>query len=492
MPMLVNRANANRRPRFAVARGAIRWGCISLAAATVSGCATQSTAIKAPTSVVERNTLDPGARTSANAQSLEPRAPSSPSQPPVPATARMHVLVSTISLPIDGNYPQGYSPKWSLVGGQKPVTMRFEDFVVRRPLTDQAPASLSFRDVNGEPTLAFNIGGLTCMATIAPAGLAVLSAQPTQFQLVNFRRADNRPCAAASNYVRSWTGQMALSSNLNGDINLQLLLQAYSDRGQLTYRYSLTTAEPNQLTPALAADAVQRDARLAAEREARAKADLEARKLPAADLAALSSAAKPGSKLQVTMKAIDDIGFLVVKTPDGKWQPLATAEWSARGGPGSADVPIQDSLKIGDNFLIFGVHNKLFAFGVGKWSFDITLASDSQVLWAKTHAATGGGVGIRYWKAFVVNKSAKGALTLKAASAAQTQTVVEKMEEMNAWLQRDYGTENSVIGLAIDAVVNDMFSSGGSASGPANRSWCQPPYYIGTGGRCKCGDPRQC
>lgn len=491
MPILANRADADRRPRFAVARGTSRWCCIILAAATVSGGATHSTATEAPTNV-DQNTIGPATRVDANAQSIEPRAPSSPSQPPLPAIARVHVLVSTISVPIDGNYPQGYSPKWSLVGGQKPVTMQFEDFVARRPLTDQAAASLSFRDVNGEPTLAFNIGALTCMATIAPAGLAVLSAQPTQFQLVNFRRADNRPCAAASNYVRSWTGQMALSSNLNGDINLQLLLQAYSDRGQLTYRYSLTTAEPNQLTPALAADAVQRNARLAAEREARAKADIEARKLPAADLAALSSAAKPGSKLQVTMKAIDDIGFLVVKTPDGKWKPLATAEWSARGGPGSADIPIQDSLGIGDNFLIFGVHNKLFALGVGKWSFDVTLASDSHVLWAKTHAATGGGVGIRYWKAFVVNKSAKGTLTLKAASAAQTQTVVEKMEEMNAWLQRDYGTENSVIGLAIDAVVNDMFSSGGSASGPANSSWCQPPYYIGMGGRCKCGNPQQC
>ncbi|MCA3043611.1 MAG: hypothetical protein ING51_11410, partial [Rhodocyclaceae bacterium] len=148
---------------------------------------------------------------------------------------------------------------------------------------------------------------------------------------------------------------MALSSNLNGDINLQLVLQTFSDRGALTYRYSVSTVEANQLTPALAAAAVerdaqfaaeraQRDARLAVEREARAKADIEARKLPSADLAELGSNTKAGSKLRVTMKGIDDIGFLVGKTPDGKWQPLATAEWSAGGGPGRADVSIQDSL----------------------------------------------------------------------------------------------------------------------------------------------------
>lgn len=260
MPMLVNRANANRRSLFVVAREAIRWGCIVLSAATVSGYATQSTAVEAPTGVVQRNTLDPGARTSPTPQSLEPRAPSSPRQPPVPATTRMHVLVSTISLPIVGSYPQGYSPKWALVGGHKSVTMGSEDFVASRPQSDKAPASLSLQDINGEPTLVFNIRGLTCMATIVPTGLAVLSAQPAQFQLLKFRRADDRPCAAASRYVRSWAGQMTLSSNLNGDISLQLLLQAYSDRGVLTYRYSLNTVEPNLLTPALAADAVQRDA----------------------------------------------------------------------------------------------------------------------------------------------------------------------------------------------------------------------------------------
>jgi hypothetical protein len=486
MLILLSRANLDRSGRFAVAQEAPFWTWVVLAAATVSGCATQSTAMKAPTSV-ERNTLDPATRMNANAQSVEPRAPSSPSQPPVPATARMHVLVSTISLPVDGNYPQGYSPKWSIVGGQKPVTMRFEDFVARRPLTDQALANLGLRDVNGEPTLVFSVRGLTCMATIAPAGLAVLSAQPTQFQLVNFRRMDNRPCAAASSYLRSWTGQMALSSNLAGDINLQLVLQGYSDRGQLTYRYSLTTAEPNQLTPELAAAAVQRDVRVAAEREARVKADIEARKLPAADLATFGSTAKAGSRLRVTMKAIDDIGFLVVKTPDGNWQPLATAEWSARSGPGSADVQIQDSLKIGDNFLVFGVHNKLFTLGVGGWGFNVTVASDTQVLWTKSYAEQGGGVGIRYWKAFVVNKTSSGALTFRPATDAQTKTLVPKMEEMNAWLQKDYGTENSVAGLAIEAMLQGLRSS--------EPQECRDPIigrdHLGRRQVFGCNDPRR-
>jgi hypothetical protein len=483
MPILVIGADVDRCPRFAATREVTRWCCIVLSAAALSGGVTHSTATEVPTNV-DRNTIGSAIRADANAQSSEPRAPSSLNQLPVPATGRLHVLVSTLSLPIEGNYPQGYSPKWSIVGGQKTLTMRLENFVVSRSRNDEARVTLSIRDLNGEPTLEFGILGSTCMATIAPAGLVVLSAQPTQFQLVNFRRADQGPCSRASKYERSWTGQMALSSNLNGDINLQLVLQTFSDRGALTYRYSVSTVEANQLTPALAAAAVerdaqfaaeraQRDARLAVEREARAKADIEARKLPSADLAELGSNTKAGSKLRVTMKGIDDIGFLVGKTPDGKWQPLATAEWSAGGGPGRADVSIQDSLKTGDNILIFGVHNKVFALGAGKWGFDVTLTSDSQVLWTKAHAAIGGGVGIRYWKAFVVNKSAKGALTLKAASAAQTQTVVEKMEEMNAWLQKDYGTENSVMGLAIEAMVQEMFSGGSRSSD--NQQECRNP-----------------
>lgn len=70
--------------------------------------------------------------------------------------------------------------------------------------------------------------------------------------------------------------------------------------------------------------------------------------------------------LSVALKQIDDIGLVLVLRPDGQLQIVTGAEWNVRNNGGSAAADVDPHLKPGVNLVILALHNKAFAFGVGK------------------------------------------------------------------------------------------------------------------------------
>jgi hypothetical protein len=64
-------------------------------------------------------------------------------------------------------------------------------------------------------------------------------------------------------------------------------------------------------------------------------AAIEARKLPRPELAPFDASTEPTKGLKAQLTSIDDVGMVMVNTPDGKWQLRPMAEW-VNGQPVSA------------------------------------------------------------------------------------------------------------------------------------------------------------
>ena len=209
-----------------------------------------------------------------------------------------------------------------------------------------------------------------------------------------------------------------------------------------------------------------------AEREAARKASLlrlkdaaiAARQLPPPDVVPLAKAPRASKRLQVELTDIDDLGFVLIGTPDGKWKGLAGAEWIS-GIPGYSAEEITSHLLPGENQVIFGVHNKQFAFGPGKWGYKFTLVDELGTIWTQQFRAAGGGVGIRFWKPFFITKSNDGSLLVRQTEDTKLPDVIAYMKTINEKLIKDFGTETSAAGAIFDVFVSATTSSSPNSPG---------------------------
>jgi hypothetical protein len=220
----------------------------------------------------------------------------------------------------------------------------------------------------------------------------------------------------------------------------------------------------------------QQAAAISARAEAARLAAIEARKLPEPDLAAFDPPAKPTKGLKVQLAAIDDVGMVLINTPDGKWQVGPMAEWVS-GEPGSATDAIDKLLKTGTNHLVFALHNKAFQFGPGRWSFQFALQGDGGSLWSNAGGQAGGAVGIRYWRPLTVTRSAAGWLTLQPTSEAQLGPLRDKMRSVHEWWIQNAGVEtsaaNALVAGLTTAMARDLAGGRGRSGGTACDSSCQ-------------------
>lgn len=208
---------------------------------------------------------------------------------------------------------------------------------------------------------------------------------------------------------------------------------------------------------ALAAEEQAKQRAIAA--EAQRQEAIAARQLPQPDSEPIDFPVSAFRSLRVRLSNMDDSGYVFVRTPDDKWDDLVV-EWNA-GVPGAGEKDFSNSLKAGRNFLIVGVHNKVFQFGAGKWSYMFEILGDNKPIWRKGGGAIGGGVGTRYWRPFIVFKAKSGALNILDPTLKELDQIVSRMKSFNENIIRERGVETS----SMDALMKGTFSSTSAPSG---------------------------
>lgn len=206
----------------------------------------------------------------------------------------------------------------------------------------------------------------------------------------------------------------------------------------------------------------------------------------AAGTGRLAQMASPerGTSLKVRMRNIDDIGLVLVATPDAPLSIVGGAEWTAQNGGGAATVDLGGRLKQGRNLVALLIHDKRFAFG-GKWAFDFELVIDGSPIWSQRQSGGTRGAGIKWWTAFSVEKQSNGTLVVEPASVDQLDALGVSISAMNSRLVRDYGEERTVLGLVAGALALGIASDllgGSGASGPRN---CREVVISGTPSNAK-------
>jgi hypothetical protein len=169
-------------------------------------------------------------------------------------------------------------------------------------------------------------------------------------------------------------------------------------------------------------------------------------------------------RLSVALKQIDDIGLVLVRQPDGQMQMVTGAEWHVNNNGGSATADVDPHLKPGINLVIFALHNKAFAFGAGKWSYDFSLIGDGKVLWRGSEGRREPGVGLRFWKAFSVDRQPNGTMRIALADASQLATLTPMITRLNEELVKNYGSEQSSANLAATTLLNGLAGGSSGAS----------------------------
>ena len=176
--------------------------------------------------------------------------------------------------------------------------------------------------------------------------------------------------------------------------------------------------------------------------------------------------------VSVKLRNIDDLGLVIVRNPEGVYIHAKEVNWSVTNGAGAGEVSLNKNLELGTNLVILVLHNKTLTFGAGKWSFDFSLLGDGATLWHEAKKQSGGDSGIKYWMAFSVEKRTDGMLTVKKASQNQLVKLEPDMVDLNKYLVKNKGHENSqdaAIALGLFGISGAaIIGSGGNTSNSGN------------------------
>ncbi|MCR9128690.1 MAG: hypothetical protein NXI12_04150 [Alphaproteobacteria bacterium] len=177
------------------------------------------------------------------------------------------------------------------------------------------------------------------------------------------------------------------------------------------------------------------------------------------------SAQPASSGLAARMRNIDDIGLVAVMAPDGVIQNAAAAEWTAAGGPGYGQADLAPYLDDGVNAVFFLLHNKIFNFGVGRWAYDFELSDAAgQVLWRGADTAPQRFLGIRFWKAFLVEVRNGRIVSIRAANAQESAEFQPLIDQMHALMSEEFRVEESAGNLAAALLIAGIMSDTGAGS----------------------------
>lgn len=160
-------------------------------------------------------------------------------------------ITSNLALDIEGNYPQGFSPKWKYFSSNHWLNFEVDNYIVKRPLSNTERKTISIGSYKGKTILRFSAfinSDCYCDIKIADT-LNIITNSPQTFKLSNFRKITNEKmtdekCIGRSIYTKGgWKGKIKLSANKDGDIDMSLTLEVFKNATRfavagVSYRYN--------------------------------------------------------------------------------------------------------------------------------------------------------------------------------------------------------------------------------------------------------------
>jgi|GEM_PF-2283426 len=160
-------------------------------------------------------------------------------------------IADNLKIDIKGKYPAGYVPKWRFIFEKSPLTFDIENYIVKRTNLAHENIPIAITSYNGKAVLRFSafINAALYADIVIKDSLAVLTQTPQTFKLTNFqqiindRPAGQRYVSTNNNYFAGgFEGKITLSANENGDITMNLLIEAFNGGSRfkeagVSYRY---------------------------------------------------------------------------------------------------------------------------------------------------------------------------------------------------------------------------------------------------------------
>lgn len=137
---------------------------------------------------------------------------------------------------IEGSYPDGYGPSWRCVDKRDQISYDIWNFNITYGQQTKESIETQLSKYKDKAVFEFPLGyGKSCIADLElPSQKFILTALPTTFQLVNWRLKldgkvrDDLPCKSTSNtHFNEFKGNITLSANANGDLNLSVLIDCF-------------------------------------------------------------------------------------------------------------------------------------------------------------------------------------------------------------------------------------------------------------------------
>lgn len=158
-------------------------------------------------------------------------------------------IAKNLMLDIKGKYPAGYNPKWRFVSYKSSLNFDVENYVVKRSSLGNENIAIALGDYKGKAMVRVGVCGDCYAEIVTKDTINVLTATPQTFKLTNFQKIVNEKitgekCRSASNFwfQGGWEGKITLSTDENGDIKMDLMLEAFKPENRfaeagVSYRY---------------------------------------------------------------------------------------------------------------------------------------------------------------------------------------------------------------------------------------------------------------
>ncbi len=122
--------------------------------------------------------------------------------------------------------------------------------------------------------------------------------------------------------------------------------------------------------------------------------------------------------IEISMTNVDDVGYVIVGNIKAKkpFTIVAKCQWRSFLSPGSVRKNINKHLKLGTNYIIFVIYNKVYNGGVyfpgGKWSGNMNLFKNGVSVWHQDKLVRGNKRGLKYWEVIKANVAKNGIVSI--------------------------------------------------------------------------------
>lgn len=181
----------------------------------------------------------------------------------------LYPLTKNLFVKIEGKYPQGYQPKWRLIGSPQNQELTFEQYVATRGGAMQTKVPVGIVEYQGKTVLRFRaLSACECVADLQlPNEKLVIGQNPIKIELSSFRKVQQKelddPNASCQNMAvqtqGGWKGYAILSADEEGNLIMNLRLENYASpryrNGALMYTwFGNNISISNLMTPDKAAE----------------------------------------------------------------------------------------------------------------------------------------------------------------------------------------------------------------------------------------------